>query len=160
MTTRTANETRSLTLLFACSILLFGMSKAIAAADLDPGDSCVCLGAYDSGDRVISTHELTDGPGAGRRGEVVGGFELDFLGSTLRYALVSFDNWHEGHGGAAWQSCLGNLESDQCWWVRCEWLVKLPESGPPPCQGDLNKDGIVDGADLVILLGNWGFCPV
>ena len=25
--------------------------------------------------------------------------------------------------------------------------------------GDLNSDGIVDGADLTILLGNWGPCP-
>jgi hypothetical protein len=28
--------------------------------------------------------------------------------------------------------------------------------GPPPCSGDLNGDGQVDGADLTILLGAWG----
>ena len=160
MTNQTHLNLKALSTLFACSALLFGLGQANAAGDMDSGDSCLCRGAYESGDRVITTHELGDGPGGGRRGEVVGGFELDFLGSTLRYALVSFDDWHEGHGGAAWQSCLGNLESDQCWWVCCEWLVKLPESGPPPCEGDLNNDGTVDGADLVILLGNWGFCPV
>lgn len=28
-----------------------------------------------------------------------------------------------------------------------------------PCPADLNSDGIVDGADLGILLGDWGACP-
>jgi hypothetical protein len=26
----------------------------------------------------------------------------------------------------------------------------------PPCPADLNDDGVVDGADLASLLGNWG----
>jgi len=30
----------------------------------------------------------------------------------------------------------------------------------PPCWGDLNGDGIIDGADLLILLSDWGsYCP-
>ena len=29
----------------------------------------------------------------------------------------------------------------------------------PPCVGDLNEDGVVNGADLGLLLGNWGACP-
>jgi hypothetical protein len=28
-----------------------------------------------------------------------------------------------------------------------------------PCAADLNRDGFVDGADLGILLGRWGTCP-
>ena len=32
------------------------------------------------------------------------------------------------------------------------WIVKIPV----PCPADLNGDGIVDGADLGIMLGNWG----
>ena len=28
--------------------------------------------------------------------------------------------------------------------------------GPVTCVGDLNEDGVVDGADLTILLGDWG----
>ena len=28
--------------------------------------------------------------------------------------------------------------------------------GPDPCTGDFNGDGVVDGADLTILLGGWG----
>jgi len=27
------------------------------------------------------------------------------------------------------------------------------------CAGDVNGDHVVDGADLAILLGNWGNCP-
>jgi hypothetical protein len=30
---------------------------------------------------------------------------------------------------------------------------------PPNCIGDLNGDGVVNGADLGILLGAWGACP-
>lgn len=29
----------------------------------------------------------------------------------------------------------------------------------PPCIGDLDGDGVVSGADLGLLLGNWGACP-
>jgi hypothetical protein len=28
-----------------------------------------------------------------------------------------------------------------------------------PCEGDLNGDALVDGADLSALLGSWGPCP-
>ncbi|MCA9284786.1 MAG: hypothetical protein KDA22_06210 [Phycisphaerales bacterium] len=30
---------------------------------------------------------------------------------------------------------------------------------PPSCPGDLNNDGVVNGADLGLLLGAWGLCP-
>jgi len=33
------------------------------------------------------------------------------------------------------------------------------ESGVGCCLGDLNGDGVVDGADLGIFLGSWGVCP-
>lgn len=29
----------------------------------------------------------------------------------------------------------------------------------PTCPGDFNDDGMVDGADLAVLLGSWGACP-
>jgi hypothetical protein len=29
----------------------------------------------------------------------------------------------------------------------------------PGCQPDLNGDGLVDGADLGVLLAGWGACP-
>ena len=31
-------------------------------------------------------------------------------------------------------------------------------SALPPCQGDLNDDRMIDGADLGLLLGTWGAC--
>ena len=35
-----------------------------------------------------------------------------------------------------------------------------PATPPPPaCPADLNQDGVVNGADLGIMLGAWGPCP-
>jgi hypothetical protein len=36
----------------------------------------------------------------------------------------------------------------------------MPETTPPAPVGDINGDGIVDGADLGLLLIDWGACPV
>ena len=47
----------------------------------------------------------------------------------------------------------------------CEGLggVYLPNGScddcPATCPGDINGDGIVNGADLSLLLGAWGICP-
>ena len=35
-------------------------------------------------------------------------------------------------------------------------VVEIP--APPPCAADLNRDGVVDGADLGLLLSSWGPC--
>ena len=37
----------------------------------------------------------------------------------------------------------------------------LGDWGPCPkgCAGDINGDGVVNGADLGLLLGAWGLCP-
>jgi len=40
----------------------------------------------------------------------------------------------------------------------CDPLPCAPPR-PKPCLGDLNEDGIVDGADLGLLLSAWGLCP-
>lgn len=37
-------------------------------------------------------------------------------------------------------------------------IVFVLDSGADPCPGDLNDSGVVDGADLSILLGFWGPC--
>ena len=57
-------------------------------------------------------------------------------------------------------SCLGDLNDDG--------LVNGADLGlilgawgictTPDCQGDLNGDGKVNGADLGLILGAWGFC--
>lgn len=36
------------------------------------------------------------------------------------------------------------------------YIFQLDEPGSPPCPADLNDDGTVNGADLTILLGEWG----
>lgn len=33
------------------------------------------------------------------------------------------------------------------------------EAGPPGIPGDFNGDGLVDGADVGLLLAAWGVCP-
>jgi hypothetical protein len=35
-------------------------------------------------------------------------------------------------------------------------LASAPAPAAPPCVADLNGDGVVNGADLGILLANWG----
>jgi hypothetical protein len=42
--------------------------------------------------------------------------------------------------------------------VAVAWI--MPETTPPAPVGDINGDGIVDGADLGLLLIDWGACPV
>lgn len=38
-------------------------------------------------------------------------------------------------------------------------LTVAMEAGAQTCRSDLNGDGAVNGADLGILLADWGFCP-
>ena len=38
-------------------------------------------------------------------------------------------------------------------------LALAPTARAQSCAGDLNGDGIVNGADLGVVLANWGFCP-
>jgi hypothetical protein len=38
-------------------------------------------------------------------------------------------------------------------------VIDGPTQPPPSCLGDLNLDGVVNGADLGLLLGAWGACP-
>ena len=39
-----------------------------------------------------------------------------------------------------------------------EFMVSV-NVGCEECPGDLNNDGVINAADLAILLGAWGFCP-
>ena len=38
-------------------------------------------------------------------------------------------------------------------------LALAPTARAQSCAGDLNGDGMVNGADLSVVLSNWGFCP-
>ena len=37
--------------------------------------------------------------------------------------------------------------------------VRISTCQAPPCPGDLTGEGLVDGEDLSLLLGEWGICP-
>jgi hypothetical protein len=37
--------------------------------------------------------------------------------------------------------------------------VEIVVPAPPACPADLNQDGVVNGADLGLMLGSWGPCP-
>ena len=55
--------------------------------------------------------------------------------------------------------CIVTWESE-CNALGGDWLEGLPCTDCPlPCSGDINGDGIVDGADLSALLATWGVCP-
>ena len=61
-------------------------------------------------------------------------------------------------GAAVWDfDCDGDFDEDD---VRLAMdFYGIREAPPDYCPGDLNVDGIVDGADLSQLLGAWGVCP-
>ena len=55
--------------------------------------------------------------------------------------------------------CLVTWEAD-CIALGGDWLAGLPcEDCPLPCPADVNDDGVVDGADLTLILSLWGVCP-
>ena len=56
------------------------------------------------------------------------------------------------------QSCLGDLDADRTV-TGADLGILLGQWGQAG-SGDLNGDGIVGGADLGLLLGVWGACPV
>ena len=41
----------------------------------------------------------------------------------------------------------------------CAAVALAPAASAQNCTGDVNGDGVVNGADLGIVLSNWGFCP-
>lgn len=57
--------------------------------------------------------------------------------------------WVMGTTDGSWQYSGWNIDDIQI-------IANAPPQGVP---GDLNGDGGVDGADLTILLAEWGFCP-
>ena len=62
--------------------------------------------------------------------------------------------WPGGSGGLG---SLSDLQSLADWGYSGAFLVRAIPA--PPALGDLDCDGVVDGADLGALLGAWGPCP-
>ena len=116
---------------------------------------CACDGMFHIGQRVISNSLQESGPGPGATGTIVGGKEL---GLSL---LVESDNWYDGHAGNGHGSslCPPALEAGNSrWFVNCASVVPMV-TNKPACASDIDGNGIVDGADLQVLLGSWGTCP-
>ena len=87
----------------------------------------------------------------------IGSTEL-FVGK-VRYDLAASDC----EGGCCFGSSCVVLLRSQCEAAQGEYLgIGVDcDSTPcgPACAADLNGDGVVDAADLTILLGSWGACP-
>ena len=63
-----------------------------------------------------------------------------------------------GEGGGG-DGCFGDINDDGI--VNgADFGLLLVSWGPcPGCAADLNEDGSVDGADVGLLLSVWGLCP-
>jgi hypothetical protein len=61
-------------------------------------------------------------------------------------------------GSPGCESCSGDLTSDGLV-DGADLNVLLGDWGQPASIADINADGLVDGGDLNILLGAWGLCP-
>lgn len=71
---------------------------------------------------------------------------MQLFGSTL--IGVGFSTGINNHGDIAFTYTLANGETG----------VALAMAPDAPVEGDLTDDGLVDGADLAVLLGSWGPC--
>jgi hypothetical protein len=61
-----------------------------------------------------------------------------------RYLVVVLGTHH---------ATLSNMRNDQ---GSAPWIEVTYKGGTPPCTGDLNDSGVVDGVDLALILGFWG----
>ena len=61
-----------------------------------------------------------------------------------RYLVVVLGTHH---------TTLSNMRNDQ---DSAPWIEVAYKSGTPPCPGDLDDNGVVDGPDLALILGFWG----
>lgn len=108
-------------------------------------------------------HNETDGAGE----------ELDSLSPldlNVPFSVAQNTRWSHGRLGSIVQHLSGNKGSHEptLSMVFRTFLIDWyrdhprPGSGAPKdraCDADLNGDGLVDGADLGIMLGAWGMCP-
>ena len=113
---------------------------------------CVCEAQYSVGQEVEITIPGFEGSDlrVGDRGIVVAG-RPDFDPPLI---LVEFLAWEDGHDGNGFSSCPADatLDGNSSWYVPCDHIR------PAVCNSDINRDGIVNGADLAILLSRFGDC--
>jgi len=106
----------------------------------------------------IRSSELTGNTAAQRGGGLL------VLGSSVRLEDSSLEESESLQGGGAWVSEDGTLRIEDS-----RICGNLPEAASGPwqdaggnawcgCVADLTRDGVVDGADLSVLLASWGTC--
>jgi hypothetical protein len=58
-------------------------------------------------------------------------------------------------GGQTYYFAVGGYDNT----VTGPFNIEILPPAAPPCPADLNNDGVVNGADLGLMLGSWGVCP-
>jgi hypothetical protein len=58
-------------------------------------------------------------------------------------------------GGQTYYFAVGGYDNA----VTGPFNIEILPPAAPPCPADLNNDGVVNGADLGLMLGSWGVCP-
>lgn len=85
------------------------------------------------------------------------------LANYVSYEAIGFSGYHWVHSYTTWEggggdTCIGDLNDDGVI-NGADLTILLGAWGTSDPVADLNDDGAVNGADLTILLGAWGDCP-
>ncbi len=152
----------------------FGFASSVYAADVDGDGDMDVLGVADSadditwwentaGDGTVWIEHTVDGDFDGARSvyaaDVDGDGNMDILGAARNADDITWweDFECEGLQPAGW--CPSDLDGDGI--VGAADLVMLLGAWGtnPGGSPDFNGDGVVNAIDLIELLGNWGPCP-
>jgi hypothetical protein len=84
------------------------------------------------------------------------------IAAYTTYAAIGFDGYHWAQDFTSWGggvvTCIGDLNGDGIV-DGADLTILLGAWGTDDPVADLNDDGLVDGADLTLMLGAWGVCP-
>lgn len=116
-----------------------------------------CDGLYQQGDIVKAAVDHPAGSGtlyAGMRGRLVCCDPDD----PVLPLLVTWFDWSDGHDQTSYchDTTIEPGPAGSHWWVSCEDVIICEAVGELPT--DINRDGCVDEADLLMLMRDWGQC--
>ncbi len=84
------------------------------------------------------------------------------IATYTTYGEIGFDGYHWAQNFTSWGggdvTCIGDLNGDGIV-DGADLTILLGAWGTDDPVADLNEDGLVDGADLTLMLGAWGVCP-
>jgi hypothetical protein len=112
----------------------------MALSDVCPGAGTMASIAYNDDNCACSS---------GCTGNYSSGLNPTNTGLPLTQDLVAGQTYHLVIG--SFSSTSGAVSGTL--------VIDGPTQPPPSCLGDLNLDGVVNGADLGLVLGAWGACP-